>query len=217
MGKIKFRLPKLHGLLATSSDLEDNDFSKLVHVKDGYAFVLNGGLFACVYLRDYVKLTCKLEETEDIVKMDEILDFLSEKSYTKKFWAELTDLAEVDLNVDELEVHPNHYKKTLTYDPVEPLVSKLLDIRKELGRDIKPFEQCSLPGISVAALVSTFSAELKKDSILVRSTGIEHCLHFCFLSQNHIFGYVLTDYDGTNEVFDNFENLQELSEILAEA
>lgn len=212
---IKFQLPKLHSLLAKDSSLEYNDFSKLVHVHEGYAFVLNNDLFCAVYLRDYVKNTCKLKDAEEIQLLDQILDFMSEKSYNKEFWSELVDRVDLNLNVEELVAKNDHYTKTLNYEQIEPTVSKLLEIRKELERKVKPFDQFAFDGKTLSLLVSSFSKEIKKDRFILRSTGVENCCHFALVNQNYIFGFIKSDFEGSTEIFDNFEELDELSELLS--
>ena len=214
---INFKLPKLSGLVLSGRDVDEQDYSAMIHVINGHAIVFSGPLCVCVNLYEYIKTSCSLDDTEQYNELAAILDFMSEKSYTPKFWEELTSKLEVSLNVDEFNIKANHYNKTIKYEPIEPNVSKHLELRLELSRNSKGITKAAITGKELVKLVDAFKTELKKDDLLVQATGSEHCLHFCFKRQSHIFGFIDLDFESSQEIFDHFDNHQEVAEMLGGA
>ena len=214
---IKFKLPKLHLLLNSNKEVLENDYSRLIHVKDGLAFVLNGSLFCCVDLREWIKAKSKIADSEEVEEMDSILGWFEGKSYTKAFWSELVGEQDVSLNVEDLQVTKDHYSKSLDYDPVEPGVLKHLLIIQQADRKAVKVDDYHVNGSDIVLLNKAFGSELAADKFAIRSTGIENCLHFAFVRQNYIFGFMLANYDGASEMFDHFEGLSDLVGVLRSA
>lgn len=212
---MKFKLPQLQKVVSNNKNLPDEEESKLIHVIDGFAYVYNGILVG-VDLREYVKKECSIDSPDDIQELDRILNYLNNKSFTKSYWTELTKEASVSFTIDGLEITNDHYTKLLVYSQVVSINTNMNILRLELERKSEPIDEVAVYGSDIIRVIDVFKNEMKTDSFIFKFTGKANAIKFAGRSKGYIFGVISTNYDASEEMFDNFESMVDFTESVFE-
>lgn len=196
------RLPKLDTLVSTDKDLPENAQSKVIKVKNGYAYVQNG-ISVIVNLREYIKIENSLTTEEEIKELDEFMAYVEGKTFSKDYWKEMTKQCYVSIVDDEVLVEYGTYNKFLQYTEMddyedESVVRKFL--LQTLGNKTTEKERFVLDGTYIQKLQKAFSNELKTDQIMFSKVESQSNVKFTFLRRDYIFGLIQEDQDEVNNI-----------------
>lgn len=196
------RLPKLDTLVSTDKDLPENAQSKVIKVKNGYAYVQNG-ISVIVNLREYIKIENSLTTEEEIKELDEFMAYVEGKTFSKDYWKEMTKQCYVSIVDDEVLVEYGTYNKFLQYTEMddyedESVVRKYL--LQTLSNKTTEKERFVLDGAYIQKLQKAFSNELKTDQIMFSKVEGQSNVKFTFLRRDYIFGLIQEDQDEVNNI-----------------
>lgn len=196
------RLPKLDTLVSTDKDLPENSQSKVIKVKNGYAYIQNG-ISVIVNLREYIKIENSLTTEEEIKELDEFMAYVEGKTFSKDYWKEMTKQCYVSIVDDEVLVEYGTYNKFLQYTEMddyedESVVRKYL--LQTLSNKTTEKERFVLDGTYIQKLQKTFSNELKTDQIMFSKVEGQSNVKFTFLRRDYIFGLIQEDQDKVNNI-----------------
>lgn len=194
------RLPKLDTLVSTDKDLPENSQSKVIKVKNGYAYIQNG-ISVIVNLREYIKIENSLTTEEEIKELDEFMAYVEGKTFSKDYWKEMTKQCYVSIVDDEVLVEYGTYNKFLQYTEMddyedESVVRKYL--LQTLSNKTTEKERFVLDGTYIQKLQKAFSNELKTDQIMFSKVEGQSNVKFTFLRRDYIFGLIQEDQDKVN-------------------
>ena len=210
---MKFKLPQLDKFVNSDKNIADEEENKLIHVVSGIAYVYNN-IFVAVDLREYIKKECSIDSPEEFQELDSILGYLDGSSFTKAYWNELVKENTVSLTPDGLEITNDHYTKLLLYTEVISVNTKMGDAKNHIDRSIDKVDKVAFYGKDIINVIDAFKKEMKSDSFIFAFTGKENVIKFVGNSKNYIFGYIPTNFDASQEMFDNFDCFKDFSEIL---
>lgn len=196
------RLPKLDTLVSTDKDLTENSQSKVIKVKNGYAYIQNG-ISVIVNLREYIKIENSLTTEEEIKELDEFMAYVEGKTFSKDYWKEMTKQCYVSIVDDEVLVEYGTYNKFLQYTEMddyedESVVRKYL--LQTLSNKTTEKERFVLDGTYIQKLQKAFSNELKTDQIMFSKVEGQSNVKFTFLRRDYIFGLIQEDQDKVNNI-----------------
>lgn len=196
------RLPKLDTLVSTDKDLPENSQSKVIKVKNGYAYIQNG-ISVIVNLREYIKIENSLTTEEEIKELDEFMAYVEGKTFSKDYWKEMTKQCYVSIVDDEVLVEYGTYNKFLQYTEMdnyenESVVRKYL--LQTLSNKTTEKERFVLDGTYIQKLQKAFSNELKTDQIMFSKVEGQSNVKFTFLRRDYIFGLIQEDQDKVNNI-----------------
>lgn len=205
---MNFRLPKLDQVIKLTKD-NVNDVSNHIFVKNGVAVVKQPYIILCTNLREYIKRELKVDDTDDIEKMDEILEWFEGKYFTKEFWKELTSTKYVSLSENGLLIEESSYEKSLIYE--YPMIDKdeinnQFDlIKTTLGRKSTITDRVCFNSNFITDLNKVFGSDLKVDDLLLDFGGKDQPMLFSGRLKDYIFGCVAVKYEESSELlaFDN--------------
>lgn len=196
------RLPKLDTLVSTDKDLPENSQSKVIKVKNGYAYIQNG-ISVIVNLREYIKIENSLTTEEEIKELDEFMAYVEGKTFSKDYWKEMTKQCYVSIVDDEVLVEYGTYNKFLQYTEMddyedESVVRKYL--LQTLSNKTTEKERFVLDGTYIQKLQKAFSNELKTDQIMFSKVEGQSNVKFTFLRRDYIFGLIQENQDKVNNI-----------------
>lgn len=196
------KLPKLDTLVSTDKDLPENSQSKVIKVKNGYAYIQNG-ISVIVNLREYIKIENSLTTEEEIKELDEFMAYVEGKTFSKDYWKEMTKQCYVSIVDDEVLVEYGTYNKFLQYTEMdnyenESVVRKYL--LQTLSNKTTEKERFVLDGTYIQKLQKAFSNELKTDQIMFSKVEGQSNVKFTFLRRDYIFGLIQEDQDKVNNI-----------------
>lgn len=196
------KLPKLDTLVSTDKDLTENSQSKVIKVKNGYAYIQNG-ISVIVNLREYIKIENSLTTEEEIKELDEFMAYVEGKTFSKDYWKEMTKQCYVSIVDDEVLVEYGTYNKFLQYTEMddyedESVVRKYL--LQTLSNKTTEKERFVLDGTYIQKLQKAFSNELKTDQIMFSKVEGQSNVKFTFLRRDYIFGLIQEDQDKVNNI-----------------
>lgn len=196
------RLPKLDTLVSTDKDLPENAQSKVIKVKNGYAYIQNG-ISVIVNLREYIKIENSLTTEEEIKELDEFMAYVEGKTFSKDYWKEMTKQCYVSIVDDEVLVEYGTYNKFLQYTEMDDYEDESV-IRKYLLQTLSnkttEKERFVLDGTYIQKLQKAFSNELKTDQIMFSKVEGQSNVKFTFLRRDYIFGLIQEDQDEVNNI-----------------
>lgn len=196
------KLPKLDTLVSTDKDLTENSQSKVIKVKNGYAYIQNG-ISVIVNLREYIKIENSLTTEEEIKELDEFMAYVEGKTFSKDYWKEMTKQCYVSIVDDEVLVEYGTYNKFLQYTEMddyedESVVRKYL--LQTLSNKTTEKERFVLDGTYIQKLQKAFSNELKTDQIMFSKVEGQSNVKFTFLRRDYIFGLIQENQDKVNNI-----------------
>lgn len=197
------KLPKLDTLLSKNKDLAFNSQSKVINVKNGYAYIQNH-ISIIVNLREYIKIENSLSSDDEIKELDEFMEFVEGKTFSGDFWKEMTKQCYATIVDDEIFIENGTYSKFLKHTDIvseeeDPSVLRKFLVQT-LNTPITQKEKFVLDGSYVTKLQKAFSNELKDDQIMFAKIEGSPMVKFTFLRRDYIFGLIPEDQDGVNNI-----------------
>lgn len=208
---MNFKLPKLDQVIKLTKD-NQNDVANHIFVRNGVAILSKPYIILCVNLREYIKRELKVDQSDDIEKMDEILDWFEGKHFTKEFWKELTSVKYVSLNKNGLLIEEASYEKSLIYEEAildaDEVESTFRNIRNAFSRKDEMGDIICFNSSVIADIQKVFGGELKVDDLIFKSAGSNKPTLFSGRLKDYIFGSFAVLYDESNELM-SFDNVRE--------
>ena len=203
------KLPKLDKLTSSNKNLESNHISKNIHVKNGFAFVVNE-IVAAVDIRKYIESTVGIGE-DDIDKIKQFMKFIEGQSFTPEYWKYLTNKVDVVVDEEENQLILNGVglQVGLSNSNSNPNVEMFLDkARERFHKANVSKSNISMHGSCIVAINKAFSTELAKDCIKFDSPIEDNHIRFQLKLKSFIFGYFHSDEEFSNQRLRNQYSLE---------
>lgn len=211
---LTLKFPKMEKALTKAKDgLKPNSPRLKVLVVDQHAIVLGDFMCLVCNIYDYFTIHDMITDEKETQSLKEILRYMNGKSFTAKYWEELTKGASFMVSDNKtLYIETPSVKKELHYQDEE--VDVLPPLRGLLKASEQ--EQTSVPTISMnykslRIIKDCFGTILDKQGITFSFSGQSKRAKFTFTGYKFIYGYIHTDYNAANEGF-LFEDLNEFAQ-----
>ena len=211
---MKIKLPKLHVLLSTDKEQEENHEAKNVHVHNGYA-IASGNVTAIVDLKEYIKKELNVSGEGEIQELDQIISWFNGKSFSSDFWKELTtpQFIKIDEANDVITIYHLTYVVNLNYSTIDCDIEDVVkSVNKKLEKEPVEMDRHALIGGALSDLFKAFGSEIKSDNLLLQTTGTGSEILFSLSSRTYIFGIIEDAMDSSMEIF-AFENTKTFNQF----
>jgi hypothetical protein len=205
---VTLKFPKLNSaLVKPTKDMLDDDPRRGIIVLEGNAIVLAHEFCLVVNLYDHFTLDCNVSDDEELAEINRILYYMNGKIFNVEFWTELTKGAHMKMKDGYLYIETTRYVKNLHYKEVEfNMFEPLINIKRASEVQENLLSVVALPFGALNSIFETLKADFKNDYIIFEFGMQGQPVKFTFKNRKHFFGYILPNYDASQEGF-RFDHL----------
>ncbi len=208
----KLKLPNLHRGLVKDGD---NPFN-YIFIKHYHAIITDSYDMIVVDLKTYFSTKVDDQESEDLVSMLDLLEYLDGKMLSASYWEELTKGDEIEISEEDfIIINSKGVMKELHYVP--PVFEEKKDGTTKESKDfynslftilkaISTKEQLKVGILNLRVdllnnLNSIFGGVLKGDNLIIETFGLDKQMRFTFNVNRHVFGIASNNYSINEELF----------------
>lgn len=214
---MKFKLPSLQAAVSNSKNLTKDDIRQYIFVWNGVAMTFMSPVFM-VDIYEYVKQECKIEDGEELHQLEQIVNFLHNKSIPTSAWKELTSPCDVDFDEDNEALYINKvgHKLEVILDNnnigIQYFKFNIVKYLNILKANTRPIDGLAFEGPIMKMMGEMFKTESKQDTIRLFLCDNSSAVKFQLSRKSYIYGIVNMDAETSqlNKDLTSKANIEEL-------